>query len=188
VSAAISDSYPAGIGVAYVTTGENYPDALSVTPLAAGTGGGPILLTTHDVIPSSVATALQRLHPGRIVIVGGTSSVNASVATQLQAFTSGSVTRLAGVDRFAASAAVAGTFTAPVSTVYLTVGTNFPDGLSAGPSAGRAGAPILLVTPTSIPTATSAALQRLTPGSIVIVGGTASVSSAIQQSLVTYLG
>ena len=49
-------------GPAYVTTGENFPDALSATPLAAGTGGGPILLTAHDVIPPSVATALQRLH------------------------------------------------------------------------------------------------------------------------------
>jgi len=188
VSAAISDSYAPGIGVAYVTTGENFPDALSATPLAAGTGGGPILLTAHDVIPSSVATALQRLHPGRIVIVGGPASVNPSVATQLQAFTTGSVTRLDGEDRFAASAAVAGTFTAPVGTVYLTLGMNFPDALSAGPSAGRAGAPILLVFATSIPTATSAALQRLAPTNIVIVGGTASVSSAIQQSLASYLG
>jgi len=188
VSAAISDSYSAGVGVAYVTTGENFPDALSATPLAAGPGGGPILLTQPDVIPSSVVTALQRLHPGRIVIVGGTSSVTPSVATQLQAFTSGGVTRLGGQDRFEASAAVAGTFTAPVNTVYVTVGTNFPDALSAGPSAGRAGAPILLVLPTSIPTATSAALQRLAPTNIVIVGGTASVSSAVEQSLAAYLG
>ncbi|WP_133545690.1 cell wall-binding repeat-containing protein, partial [Microbacterium sp. BK668] len=50
-SAAISKaSFDPGVPVAYVTYGRNFPDALSVAPVA-GIQGGPILLTETDTIP-----------------------------------------------------------------------------------------------------------------------------------------
>ena len=41
-------SFAAGVDVAYISSGENFPDALSAAPIA-GKGGDPILLTRADV-------------------------------------------------------------------------------------------------------------------------------------------
>ena len=74
---AISRStYPnGGVPVVYVTTGENFPDALSAAP-AAASQGGPILLTNPSFAPSSTLAELQRLNPARVIVVGGTVAVS----------------------------------------------------------------------------------------------------------------
>ncbi|HET9186976.1 MAG TPA: cell wall-binding repeat-containing protein, partial [Acidothermaceae bacterium] len=70
-SAAVVDAnYSPGVPVAYVATGANFPDALAGGAVAAN-AGGPLLLVTPDSIPPSTATELQRLTPGRIVVLGG---------------------------------------------------------------------------------------------------------------------
>ncbi|MGX5679959.1 cell wall-binding repeat-containing protein [Schumannella luteola] len=99
------------------------------------------------------------------------------------------VDRLAGPDRFATSVAIsqAAFENAPgapeVSAVFVVNGLNFPDALSAGPAAARLGAPVLLVTPTSIPASVRAEIERLDPDTIYIVGGTPSVSTAVESQL-----
>lgn len=88
--------------------------------------------------------------------------------------------RLAGSDRYATGAEVA-RFSHPQHTdvVYLAVGTNYPDAISAGPAAASEDAPILLVSATGIPTATRDELLRLTPHQIVILGGAAAIPDAV---------
>ncbi|MGZ3588520.1 MAG: cell wall-binding repeat-containing protein [Candidatus Limnocylindrales bacterium] len=76
---AVSSLVPAGAPVVYVATGANYPDALAVAPAAARTGA-PVLLVPWASIPDAVVAELQRLQPGRIVVLGGTSVVSDSVA------------------------------------------------------------------------------------------------------------
>ena len=73
------------------------------------------------------------------------------------------ITRLAGPDRYGTSAAVAATYGAPQTTVYVASGGGYADALSAAPLAGAHGAPLLLVAPTSIPVAIHAQLVRLQP-------------------------
>lgn len=63
------------------------------------------------------------------------------------------------------------------------VGENFPDALGAGPAAGLGGGPVLLVQRDSIPSATLDELNRLKPDRIVIMGGTAVVSTAVENTL-----
>ena len=95
-AAAISKaSFPAGVPVAYIANGLNFPDALAGAA-AAGAAKAPVLLVRPDAIPSSIATELARLHPGRIVVLGGTSAVSDAVKTALATYTAGSVTRLVG--------------------------------------------------------------------------------------------
>ena len=74
--------------VAYVATGEAYPDAITGGP-AAARDGGPILLVRRDSVPAATAAELGRLRPDRIVIVGGTGAVSAGGASALAAYTSG---------------------------------------------------------------------------------------------------
>jgi putative cell wall-binding protein len=92
--------------------------------------------------------------------------------------------RLAGSDRWATAARISSeTYPSGASTVYIAVGTNFADGLAAGPAAALAGAPLLLVGTTVVPAATATELQRLNPTAIRIVGGTGVVSTRVQTAL-----
>jgi glucose/arabinose dehydrogenase len=96
------------------------------------------------------------------------------------------VTRRSGGDRYATAAAVAATYPANVPVAYVATGENYPDAIAGGPAAARDGGPILLVRRDSIPSATSAALTRLKPGRIVVLGGTGAVSAGVATALVGY--
>lgn len=92
--------------------------------------------------------------------------------------------RLAGSDRWATAARISSeTYPSGASTVYIAVGTNFADGLAAAPAAAIAGAPLLLVSTSTVPTATATELQRLNPTTIRIVGGTGVVSETVRTRL-----
>ncbi len=184
-SAAIVDAnYSPGVPVAYVATGANFPDALA-GGAAAAKDDGPLLLVTPDSIPSSIATELRRLNPGRIVVLGGTRAVSSAVQDALQGYTAGSVTRVSGADRYATAAALATQFPNG-SPVYLATGLNFPDALSATAAAAAQHAAILLTEPNAVPAATAAALATLHPSSITIVGGTSVVSAGVASQLAAY--
>jgi len=85
-AAAVAATYPASVPVAYVATGENYPDAIAGGP-AAARDGGPLLLVRRDSIPAATAGQLARLKPGKIVVLGGTGAVSAGVASALAGYT-----------------------------------------------------------------------------------------------------
>lgn len=70
--------------------------------------------------------------------------------------------------------------------VYVAAGVNFPDALGAGPAAGVAKGPVLLVSKSSIPAATKAELTRLGPKEIFVVGGTAVISPTVETQLAAY--
>ncbi|WP_440709803.1 cell wall-binding repeat-containing protein [Herbiconiux sp. YIM B11900] len=97
------------------------------------------------------------------------------------------VERVGGVDRFAVSAAVsASTFYSGVPIVYVASGTGFADALSGSAAAGAQRGPVLLVTKDAVPPVIGGELTRLRPQRIVVLGGTASISAAVQTQLGTY--
>lgn len=178
--------FPDGADTVYVTNGYNFPDALS-----AGALGKPILTVANDAagaIPVETHEELLRLSPNQIVVLGDAASVNANTLISLNAIsaTDAPVTRIAGANRYATSAAIANTFTAPASRVFVANGQNYPDALAGAAVAARDNTPVLLVTPTSIPTEIAAQLDRLNPDEIVVLGGTPSVSSVVQSQLQAY--
>jgi len=183
VSAASNDP---GVPVAFVATGLNFPDALAGAAAAAKLGG-PVLLVEPDSIPAATKAELGRLAPKRIVIVGSTGVVSGSVATALAEFSAGSVSRLAGADRYATAAAISGaTFAPGVPIAYVATGLNFPDALAGAAAAGKIGAPVLLVTRSSIPSATAIELKRLKPKRVVVLGATGVVSDQVKIALGAY--
>ncbi len=176
------------VAVAYVAAGTNFPDALA-GGAAAAHFGGPMLLVAQDSLPSVTAGELQRLAPKRIVVLGGTASVSDAVLAQLKPYagSAGSVQRISGGNRYETAALISSSsFTSGVPVAYVAAGTNFPDALAGVPASGVNGGPVLLVSPTAVPSATATELKRLQPGRIVILGGSGSVSAGVATALGAY--
>lgn len=91
--------------------------------------------------------------------------------------------RIAGDDRYETAADIAAASLPDADTVVLTTGQELPDALSANPIAGANDAPILLTFTDSIPADTQASLDAMAPTNVVIVGGTAAVSEAVEAEL-----
>ncbi|HET7685912.1 MAG TPA: cell wall-binding repeat-containing protein, partial [Candidatus Limnocylindria bacterium] len=178
--------HAAGVPVAYVATGEAFPDALTGGP-AAAVGGGPLLLTRAGSLPGSTATELARLRPGRIVVLGGPAVVSEAVVSALRTHTTGTVTRIAGSDRYDTAARIsAASFTPGVQVAYLATGATFPDALAGGAAAARARGPILLTRPGVLPQATIDELTRLAPARIVVLGGPTVIGDGLMAQLDAY--
>ncbi len=170
------------VPVAYVASGTAFADALSGSA-AAGSRGAPVLLTASDSIPTTIGAELARLKPKRIIILGGTTSVSNSVQRALAGYAP-TVDRLGGADRYAVAAAVSrDNFTPGIPVAYLASGAVFPDALSGSAVAANNGGPMLLTTRDAIPQATVAELARLKPNRIVILGGTTTISAAVENQL-----
>lgn len=129
----------------------------------------------------------QYLAEAGIITIGDDEAANVTADITMAGRTVDVVDRVSGEDRY--STAVAATrkgfadTDAPISVAYIASGQNYPDALSAGPAAVHQNGALLLVLPTSIPSAVEAELQRLKPQKIVIVGGVLAVGSAVEQQL-----
>ncbi|WP_084361611.1 cell wall-binding repeat-containing protein [Herbiconiux solani] len=181
-ASASADTFSSGVPVAYVASGEKFPDALSGSA-AAGARGGPVLLVMNDSVPASTAAELKRLKPRSIVLLGGLASVTAGVEATLRTF-SPTVSRIAGVDRYAVSAAVSeAAFSRGAPVAFLASGEVFPDALSASAAAGRAGSPVLLVQKDAVPAAILAELRRLGALKVVVLGGANTIAESVLTTL-----
>ncbi len=185
-AARISRAAFASADVVFVGTGERYPDALTGGSAAVRLDA-PMLLTSSVSLPESTRAEIERLHPDRIVLLGGPAAVSTAVEAELAALAPDGVLRIGGTDRYETAAMISRTYFAPsAGTVYVATGLNFPDALAGVPGAGSADAPILLVRTGSVPATTAAEIRRLAPSEIVILGGPVAVSESVAQSLTSY--
>ncbi|GAA1985934.1 cell wall-binding repeat-containing protein [Catenulispora subtropica] len=162
-----------------------FPDALTGTALAIQ-AGGPLMLTPGDALAPDVGAELHRILPtgATVYLLGGTAALSPAVADQVRRLGFTPV-RLGGADRYATAVAVATTIagTHPTSVLVAT-GTAFPDALTAGVAAGQeryrvpGGGVVLLTDGGSMPAATRAYLDSLTPGgqNTYVVGGPAATA------------
>lgn len=191
-SAAISRTFDANAAVVYVASGENYPDALAVAPVAASDGAA-LLLVGRNSIPVEIAAELTRLNPTHIVVIGGTGAISEAVFGTLTGYAGeGGITRLGGLDRYeTARITVRDHWTdGSAGLVYVASGQNFPDALSAGAAAGSQGAPVITLngSGTHLDAATAALITSLGATEIVVVGGVAVVSDGILNDLTAISG
>lgn len=84
-SEAVAARYGPGVEVVYVATGTSFPDALAGGAIA-GRDGVPVVLTSRDNLTNPSRSALERLKPGRIVVLGGEGAVSEAVLTELEGF------------------------------------------------------------------------------------------------------
>jgi putative cell wall-binding protein len=94
------------------------------------------------------------------------------------------VTRRAGPGRVETAVALSqATFVEGVDTVFIANGGAFPDALAGGTAAATVPGPVLLVAADAVPSAVVEELQRLRPRRIVVLGGPAAVSDAVEARL-----
>mgnify|MGYP002336080604 FL=1 len=180
-------TFAPGVTAAFVATGASFPDALAAGPAAIKVRG-PVLLTQQSSLPASTRDELVRLAPQAIYLLGGTAAVSESVRQAIQQATGRTVVRLAGANRYATAIAISTTFFNRPPSVYLATGANFPDALSAVPSAGRAGSPLLLVQRDGLPAGVAGELTRLHPPRCYLSGGTAVIGDVVVSQLRATLG
>ncbi|NCD20443.1 MAG: cell wall-binding repeat-containing protein [Actinobacteria bacterium] len=186
-SAAISRaSFQAGVSTVFVASGEDFPDALAVGA-AAGAVEAPVLLTKHGVLPASVEAEIDRLNPGRIVVVGGPAAVSNQVVLELRDH-SRSVTRIAGSDRYETAAKIsAAYFDIALDNAFVASGADFPDAVSAAAIGAALHAPMLLTAPNRLPDTTADELERIDARRIMILGGSAAIDEATAEDVEEFI-
>jgi putative cell wall-binding protein len=186
-AAAISAAFfPSAVSV-LVASGANFPDALAGSPAAAQLDA-PLLLVRPNEVPAATRAELQRLGPVQIFVLGGTGAVSDAVKAELGLLASQGAWRIGGADRYATAAAIANAVFQSSSSVMLASGANFPDALAGGPAAASLGGPLLLVQGSVMPQSTYAALARLRPMRVPVLGGAATVGEAVLQRARSALG
>lgn len=165
---------------AVVATGENYPDALSIAPIASQKKI-PIILSDKDKLSTDVKAYLSKRGITKTYVLGGTGVVSTEVERQLP-----SAQRLGGADRFGTNLAVLNYFFNDLdfSTTYLTTGNDFPDALAGSVLAGKQKSPIILID--KVPgqaTRNFVAENRLVINQMMIIGGTGVVADSSVEPL-----
>lgn len=167
----------------YLASGTTFPDALG-GGAAAAIAGGTLLLTTPTKLPSETVTALKRIKPSKVVVLGGTGAISDTVLGQVKS-TVGSavpVTRVGGANRFETAAKVSAATVPSAQEVFLANGMNYPDAMAGAPVSiygpGDTFRPLLLTQANCVPKATLAEITRLGATKVTALGGTAAVSDA----------
>jgi putative cell wall-binding protein len=163
---------------AVVASGEAFPDAL-----AAGGLHAPIYLTTRDALGWTTAASLADLDVESVWLLGGTGAVSEAVEHEIEDLGI-DVTRVAGADRYATAAQVPIGFNdspGETHTAILASGETFADALAVGPLAFKEGMPVFLTRRDSLPRVTADAIDDW--DEVLIVGGTAAVSEAVEQQV-----
>jgi putative cell wall-binding protein len=183
-----------------LTSGANFPDALSAQYLASALSGANtvgILTTDPNSLPAQTRTQLVNGTIDTVYIVGGTAAVSANVANQVAALHVGNspiganlnVIRIAGADRYATNSAAdlyLGA-TGTTSHAFIATGANFADALAIGPVVYTTGDPLILTDGAALTASAKATIQSLGITNVTIVGGTAAISTAVETAL-TNLG
>ncbi|RHQ97826.1 cell wall-binding repeat-containing protein [Peptoclostridium sp. AF21-18] len=178
---------------AELASGEDFPDALCMTPLAVK-DRAPILLTKKDSIPKYTKQALAEWDIENIKIGGLDKAVSPEVEKQLKAgfeieknnkkdsnVYDGAkvVKRIGGEDRYETSAKLAKeSYPESKLGVYAT-GEDFPDALIAGNYAGTKEAPVLLVKGDSLPEPIEKYTKESKIKKATIIGGVNAVSDKV---------
>ncbi|MBU3191368.1 cell wall-binding repeat-containing protein [Clostridium bowmanii] len=168
-----------------VATGENFPDAISISSIAAQKGM-PILLTGKNNLPSGVALYLKNNDIETTYVIGGNDVVSDGVASNFP-----NVERLQGHDRYATNVAVLNKFSQELdfNSIYATTGNNYPDALAASALACQSKSPVCLVSNGSIDKLKGSIASKLQDTTEVkAIGQTDVVSEDIVEELLQKYG
>ena len=167
-----------------ITTGERFPDALSMSPYAYATNSPVVLVDSSKLLSTEAVQAIQSGGFTRAIVLGDTNSVSDGIQNQLGSGIQ--VVRLAGSDRYLTSLEIASFAmsegTLRIDGVAITTGERFPDALAGAALCGSSSSVILLVGTDSQSqqraiNCISENLYEIEQG--YVLGDTASVSAAL---------
>lgn len=185
-------------GTVVVATGRNFPDALSISPLAAGKVW-PIILAQVDA-QGRPTLAMEfamsdRAGAQRAIIVGGDAVVSATTESWLNQLFGGAdnVSRLGGRNRYHTARLIA-TFGVNQhgfawDRVAIATGENFPDALAGGVLQAKANSVMLLTNTATLNPQTAEALStnRAAITRVTYLGGLAAISQNARNQIAAVL-
>jgi len=167
----------------FLVDGTHYPDASSVSPVAARLGA-PIVFGSGSTkaLNSSTKKYLTTEKPATIHVIGGTSAVSQKAMDDAWAAANAkTVTRIAGTTLYDTNVSVFRQWRSLFSSggaITLATGRNFPDALTGGVLAAKLKAPLFLVDGqgTTINADVRAAATSLAADTAYIFGGALAVT------------
>src|SRR5680860_57126 len=175
-----------GLTDVIIVSGNNFPDALSVSVLAKKLKA-PIVLVDSTVAHSSAAFTFisdKLSKTGTVHIIGGTGIISDTFKTELNRLGFFNIDRIGGYDRYDTNTLIAQKLVATKNTpIVIASGEDFPDALSIASIASHYGYPILLTAKASLSQGTKNYISSVQPSEVYIVGGTGVVSDAVQTNI-----
>ncbi|GAA4867892.1 cell wall-binding repeat-containing protein [Serinicoccus chungangensis] len=172
----------------FVASGQDFPDALVLSALAAR-HQAPLVLTKQAEVPPETASAVAALTFDDVYAAGGTTVLSDDVLDDVSLGMPW--TRYSGPDRYDTAEAVLEQFPAE-GKVLVATGQDFPDSLTAVPVAARTGAGVALTRPDAVPAGVLDEVERLVTGFsfplITIVGGELAVHDTVETQLLGLVG
>ncbi|AFQ45904.1 cell wall-binding repeat-containing protein [Desulfosporosinus meridiei] len=164
---------------AFVTTGMNYPDALSIGPIAAA-NEMPILLVPPTELTPTQKDFLAKTKISSAVIVAGYYDLSDNVLNQFPEYE-----LISGYDAYDRNIKLIKRFSGDLNldTVYVSTGGSFSDGLAASALAQKEKNPIILLQGNTIPYTTLPFIQSKLISKFFILGGTGVISSSTESTL-----
>ncbi|WP_165998567.1 cell wall-binding repeat-containing protein [Bacillus sp. Cs-700] len=173
-AAAIAKELPPS-DTAVVAYGKNFPDALSIAPVAAQYMM-PILLTDKDQMPDVTKKALKNVD--HTLAIGGTGVIGSKVYNALPG-----KERIAGKDRYDTGVEIAKYFDFEAQAVTLATGTGFADALAGSVLAANYGEPLLLTPKNKLDPKVRTYLEDNETFYFTIFGGTGAVGEEVEQEI-----
>ena len=176
----------------FLARGDNFPDALSVSPLAYSLKA-PILLTKPTSLPGAVRNYVRAEDFAYQLVAGGTAAVADAVANDMATAGSMASTRKGGADRYKTSALVADYGVSKGWGAWKAVGTatgkNFPDALTGGVAMGEMGGVLMVTTPDKLHSDIRKRFVDNKPAifKVRLFGGTVALSENVANEIKTIL-
>lgn len=174
-----------------ITSGLNYPDALSGSVLAKKLNA-PILLVGLTPIESASAINYIKEHlskDGTIYILGGQGAVNESFVATFKALGFNNIERLWGIGRYDTNKAINETINVEKGVpVVIASGEGFADALSISSIASAKGYPIVLTPKNNLTEQGKETLKNINPSKVYIIGGTGSISENVKNEIKNIVG
>jgi len=162
-----------------IASGESFPDALSIAPIAAAKGM-PILLTSKYNLSQGVNQYIKNSNGKKCYIVGGVGVISNNIVKDIN-----NAKRIGGMDRYETNLKIVDEFSNDLnfSSIYISTGEGFADALSGSAAAARTNSPLILTNGKS--SITKAAFYSKIPleNEFRVLGGEAVVSNEAVQNL-----
>lgn len=166
-----------------IASGEDYPDALAASVLAAELNA-PLLLSTKSALRDDVKAEIARLKAKEVLLIGGENTLDANLEKEISALEL-KVERIADTNRYKTAAKInemVKSLTSKSDHVILANGRNYADALAAAPYAGLEKSGILLSESDKLDEAAMKQIEGVKK--VTIIGGLKSISKDIADALV----
>lgn len=174
-----------------IASGNNFPDALSISALAFSKKM-PVFLTNNANIDNVSLVWVNSIKPKQVIIAGGAACVNSRSASKLKSIAKVTPIRLSGDNRYSTGAKIAKWC---VTKGYLkwngaafASGKSPYDALAGGALQGRSKSVLLLTDSNTNTNVSDIRASRSSVGYISFLGGTAAVSQGYRNAVIKSLG